>query len=86
MPQVVPFLIKIGAAVTFGAAAGTTAAIIGATVLVAGTFAASRLLKPKINFNVDDSDRSRQLLSCSSRRPGTGIQQSPVSVLICRRL
>ena len=53
MPQVVPFLKAVGAFVTAGAAAGTTAAVIGATVVISATVAASRALMPKINFNVD---------------------------------
>ena len=58
MPQVVPFLIKVGTLVTFGAATGTAAAVIGG-IAVVGTFAASRFLKPKLNMNIDDNAGTR---------------------------
>ncbi len=69
MPQIVPFLKAVGAFVTAGAAAGTTAAVIGATVVISATVAASRALMPKINFNVDDNDRTRQQTVRSTIEP-----------------
>jgi hypothetical protein len=69
MAQVIPFLKGIGAFVTAGAATGTTAAVIGATVVISATVAASRALKPKINFSVDDNDRTRQQTVRSTIEP-----------------
>ena len=58
MPQVVPFLIKVGTLVTFGAATGTAAAVIGG-IAVVGVFTASKFLKPKLNMNLDDNATTR---------------------------
>jgi len=69
MPPVVAFLKAVGSFVTFATATGTTAAVIGAAAIVGGVFAASKLLKPKINFSVDDNDRSRQTTVRSTTEP-----------------
>jgi len=69
MPPVVAFLTAVGSFVTFSAVAGTAAAVIGAATIVGGVFAASKMLKPKINFSVDDNDRSRQTTVRSTTEP-----------------
>ena len=69
MPKVVAFFKAVGAFVTAGAASGTTAAIIGATVTIGATVAASRALKPKVNFSIDDGDRTRQQTVRSTIEP-----------------
>ena len=69
MPPVVAFLTAVGSFATFGAVAGTAAAVVGAAAIVGGVFAASKMLKPKINFSVDDNDRSRQTTVRSTTEP-----------------
>ena len=59
MPQVAPFLVKVGTLVTFGAVESKLALTVIGALTVVGTFSASRFLTPKINMNVNDNDRTR---------------------------
>ena len=67
MPPVVAF-IQSGFAFIFsaGATGSALAAVVVGTTAIA---AASKLLKPKINFSVDDNDRSRQTTVRSTTEP-----------------
>ena len=70
MPQVGAFLATVSKIVTFGKVAGGTAAlIIGATTIVGASFAASRLLRPKIDMDIGDGDGSRQRTVRSTIEP-----------------
>jgi hypothetical protein len=67
MPPVIAFIAQgITFIATMGAAGSGIAALVVATTAVV---AASRLLKPKINFSVDDNDRSRQTTVRSTTEP-----------------
>jgi len=67
MPPVIAFIASgITFIATMGAAGSGIAALVVATTAVV---AASRLLKPKINFSVDDNDRSRQTTVRSTTEP-----------------
>ena len=70
MPQVGAFLTTVSKIVTFGKVAGGTAAlIIGATTIVGASFAAARLLRPKIDMDIGDGDGSRQRTVRSTIEP-----------------
>lgn len=63
MPQVGQFLIAVGKFVTFGKAAGTTAAIIGAFTVAGTVHLTSRMMKLPKGFNDNDQGRQRTVRS-----------------------
>ena len=69
MPPVVAFLTAVGTFVTAGVALGATAAIIGTIAVVGASVLASKLLTPKVNMGVVDSDRARQTTVRSTIEP-----------------
>ena len=84
MAQVITFLKAVGAFVTVGAAAGTTAAVIGAAVIVGGTIAARKLYE--VEMPQVDSDASRQRTVRSTTEPyktiyGETLVSGPISYI-----
>ncbi len=68
MPPVIAF---IKAGITFIATAGAAGSAMAALTIVTTTlsFAATRMIKNKLNFSVDDNDRSRQTTVRSTTEP-----------------